>query len=179
MALLKAIHYYCSWHGMSNYYKNRLLHIVDYEEEGTKFKLTMFENRYYFVNRDMITAVPQHIVMTVLNKNKITHTEGPYVFMNHFEKTPDGKYLISMIQYWFCRTPSVQRKIDEIMDRAGQWIKISSSWISLEEKRQAKCDSCKLAKELEKVAKDRDIANMQLEQCEATIKKLLAKGGKV
>lgn len=127
--LTKAIRHHSNWNHLTSYYKSTLLPVKSFTKDT---RLMRSGDNYYLVNCDeQVTKIPAYVALTIQGKESITYQIGPYIFFNNFEETIDGKYLISMLPYWFNRKPIVERKINMIMDYAAWWCRINEDTIDL------------------------------------------------
>ena len=92
----------------------------------------------YFLFHDIygVLAVPGFMAQSLLGNNTLTFWIGPYVFINGFETTAQGKYLIKMLEYPNL-VPASQRKVDTILDVYKYWVQVDESFMEILKKRDA------------------------------------------
>lgn len=104
------------------------------------FTLCKREDQWYLVNDiEGILAIPQFVGQSLNNENRFTYWIGPYAFVNNFETTAEGKYLIKMLEY---RTlsPRAQQKVNHIKDMYGFWVQVDTEFMEILRKRdESKC----------------------------------------
>lgn len=76
------------------------------------------------------------MAQSLLGNNAFTFWIGPYVFINDFETTAQGKYLIKMLEYPKL-VPASQRKVDTILDVYKYWVQVDESFMEILKKRDA------------------------------------------
>lgn len=96
----------------------------------TKSKYLLFHDIYG------VLAVPRFMAQSLLSNNTFTFWIGPYVFINGFEATAQGKYLIKMLEYPNL-VPASQRKVDTILDVYKYWVQVDESFMEILKKRDA------------------------------------------
>ena len=92
----------------------------------------------YFLLHDIygVLAIPRFMAQSLLANNTFTFWLGPYVFINDFETTAQGKYLIKMLEYPNL-VPASQRKVDTILDVYKYWVQVDESFMEILKKRDA------------------------------------------
>lgn len=74
--------------------------------------------------------IPHYLARSLLSKNSFTFWIGPYAFVNEFETTAEGKYLIDMLKYSRLST-AAQRKVDNILDTYKFWVQVDEQFMSI------------------------------------------------
>lgn len=92
----------------------------------------------YFLLHEIygVLAIPRFMAQSLLGNDKFTFWIGPYVFINEFETTVQGKYLIKMLEYPKL-VPASQRKVDTILDVYKYWVQVDESFMEILKKRDA------------------------------------------
>lgn len=116
---------------MTKYYKQHLLQIRkgDY---GTLYK----SGDSYFIGQmhygtESVTKVPNYIVKSLDGIDHVTDVCGPYIFINGFEDTPQARYLINMLPYYFGMRPRAQEKVDDILKTYRYWVRIDKRFLDI------------------------------------------------
>lgn len=78
----------------------------------------------------VVQAIPSYVVYTLTGHRDVTYWVGPFGFFNCFEKTKEGKYLISMLKYpeW---TDIVKQKVGRILEQFAPWVQLDEDFISI------------------------------------------------
>lgn len=100
-------------------------------------KICTTRNKYFLLHEIYgVLAIPRFMAQSLLCNNGLTFWIGPYVFINGFEATAQGKYLIKMLEYPNL-VPASQRKIDTIIDVYKYWVQVDESFMEILKKRDA------------------------------------------
>ena len=74
--------------------------------------------------------IPYYLGWTLQGRNRFTFWIGPYAFINEFEDTAEGKYLIDMLKYSEL-THTSQSKVDKILDTYKYWVQVDEQMIDI------------------------------------------------
>ena len=100
-------------------------------------KVCTTKSKYFLLHEIYgVLAIPRFMAQTLLDNNTFTFWIGPYVFINGFETTAQGKYLIKMLEYSKL-APVSQRKVDTIIDVYKYWVQVDKSFMEILKKRDA------------------------------------------
>ena len=100
-------------------------------------KVCTTKSKYFLLHEIYgVLAIPRFMAQTLLDNNTFTFWIGPYVFINGFETTAQGKYLIKMLEYSKL-APVSQRKVDTILDVYKYWVQVDKSFMEILKKRDA------------------------------------------
>lgn len=116
---------------MSKYYRQNMVPVARFIG-GYQVMRKANTWHYYCVNGNetQLTRIPDYVCRTAEERDKVTKIIGPYVFLNNFEDTPEGKYLIKMLPHWFNRKDIVEQKIADIMENHGWWVRINPETVA-------------------------------------------------
>ena len=65
--------------------------------------------------------IPYYLGWTLKGENRFTFWIGPYAFINEFETTKEGKYLIGTLVHPFLNS-TAQHKVSQILDTYKYWV---------------------------------------------------------
>lgn len=100
-------------------------------------KVCTTKSKYFLLHEIYgVLAIPRFMAQTLLDNNTFTFWIGPYVFINGFETTAQGKYLIKMLEYSKL-APVSQHKVDTILDVYKYWVQVDKSFMEILKKRDA------------------------------------------
>lgn len=95
------------------------------------WKLYISGKNYYLRNtNNWVAHIPQYVVDTLEGKEQVTYIIGPFVFVNGFEETTEGKYLCKIFPHYFNMTPRAEEKVNKIMERYGWWVRLHKEYIA-------------------------------------------------
>lgn len=95
------------------------------------WKLYISGKNYYLRNtNNWVAHIPQYVVDTLEGKEQVTYIIGPFVFVNGFEETAEGKYLRKIFPHYFNMTPRAEEKVNKIMERYGWWVRLHKEYIA-------------------------------------------------
>lgn len=81
---------------------------------------------FYLVNsRHEYCKIHTYLYESLCGQNRFTFWLGPYAFVNNFEATKEGKYLIKMLEHARLST-AAQRKVDDILTRFKYWVQVDN-----------------------------------------------------
>lgn len=78
--------------------------------------------------------IPYFMASSLKNTNRFTFWLGPYAFVNEFELTKEGQYLIKMLEHP-CLSTAAQRKVDEILTAYRYWVQVDEQFMEILKKR--------------------------------------------
>ena len=84
---------------------------------------------YKNVKANEYCKIPQWLADTIKGKETVTYIIGPWVFINGFENTPDGKYLIKIFPYYFNMSPRTKEKVDNILKTYEWWARTHKEYV--------------------------------------------------
>lgn len=101
--------------------------------DGNKLmrRSTATQTLYAYVNvktREYI-RVPHWLMKTICDYESVTYVIGPWVFINGFENTPEGKYLCKIFPYYFCMTEMTKKKVHGILHQYSWWVRIHKVYV--------------------------------------------------
>lgn len=128
------------WHELTKHYRSRLLPYQDVTIGKETFTICKSGNSWYLRNEvHGVLTIPRFMALSLANRNMFTYWFGPYAFVNNFEKTPQGQYLIKMLEYSKL-TPVAQHKVDIILKELGYWVQVDHDFMETLRKRDdSKC----------------------------------------
>lgn len=103
-------------------------------DNGNKMmrRTTEAENVLYaYVNTkaNEYCRLPHWLATTIKGNEIITYIIGPWIFINGFENTPEGKYLCKIFPYYFCMTEMTKKKVQGILNRYSWWVRIHKDYV--------------------------------------------------
>lgn len=103
----------------------------------------------YFLMHEIygVLPVPRFMAQSLLGNDKFTFWLGPYAFLNEFETTTHGQYLIKMLEYPNL-VPASQRKIDTIIDVYKYWVQVDDAFMEIMKKRDQRVNNDQRSEEL-------------------------------
>lgn len=112
-------------------------HALPYKEFVDGSKLYRAYPHYYYITKDekSYARVSEWIAKTINNEETVTYVIGPFVFINGFEESKEGKYLCKMFPYYFNMTPAVKRKVEIIFKTYGWWVRLHKQYIEASKRR--------------------------------------------
>lgn len=130
-----------SWRPLTKYYEQNLWpkKTISMTLNGitSDVKICTTRSKYFLLHEIYgVLAVPRFMAQSLLGNNAFTFWIGPYVFINGFETTAQGKYLIKMLEYPKL-VPASQRKVDTILDVYKYWVQVDESFMEILKKRDA------------------------------------------
>lgn len=115
-------------HSFTKYYMQNLLPVHN-TELGTLYR--MHNGDYYLSpDPDTIVSIPYYAAHSMISMNRFTFWLGPYAFVNEFEHTPEGKYLIKMLEYPRL-SAAAKRKVDNILDTYSYWVQVDEQFMEI------------------------------------------------
>lgn len=74
--------------------------------------------------------IPEWLYATMIHKDTITYIIGPWVFLNGFEKTLEGKYLIKIFACYPNKLRGLTKiKVDEYLQLYKYWVRIHTKYV--------------------------------------------------
>ena len=137
-----------NWRPWSKHYRQTLLPIVSRHIGNDQFHLMKHNDTYYLMKPGIVnetTAVvariPLYMAASLMHmdniagqvyRDTVTYWIGPYGFLNNFEDTTEGKYLIEMLQYMHLSN-AAQHKVDKILAENGYWVQLDKDMLHIME----------------------------------------------
>lgn len=92
----------------------------------------------YYVKQEVfgVQWVPEFMAQSLLGKNSFTFWIGPYAFVNGFEETVQGKYLIKMLEYPSL-TERAQQKVNDILNIYCYWVQVDKQFMEILKQRDS------------------------------------------
>lgn len=119
------------WTNWSKHYKQHLI-LLPYADMG----LTLYKGHNYYYLRnpvDEIAKIPLFLAQTMMNDDKVTQWYGPYTFINNFENTKEGRYLIETFQYLH-QAKATKVKTQQILKTYAYWVQTDNDLLEVIEK---------------------------------------------
>lgn len=87
---------------------------------------------YAYVNTkaNEYCRLPHWLATTIKEDETITYIIGPWIFINGFENTPEGKYLCKIFPYYFKMSETTKKKVQHIVDQYGWWVRIHKAYVN-------------------------------------------------
>lgn len=132
-----------NWHEESKYYKQHLFPIGQSVIGKSNIPVTICringsgqEDAKYYIKHDIfgVQPVPRFMAHSLINQNRFTYWIGPYAFVNEFELTREGQYLIKMLEYPTL-TPRAQQKVNDILNIFKYWVQVDTQMLDILKKR--------------------------------------------
>lgn len=79
-------------------------------------------------DREGVLLIPAFVGESLKGINRFTYWYGPYAFINNFENTTQGRYLVNMLDYPHLN-PRAKEKIRSIMDKYSYWVQEDTSFL--------------------------------------------------
>ena len=113
---------------VTKYFRN---HCTPYRTLKDGTKLMHNYPQYYLLTSDekYYCKVPDWLATTMAGGRTITYVIGPWIFINGFENTKEGKYLIKIFPYYFNLTPKAKNAVDRILSNFGWWARIHEEYV--------------------------------------------------
>lgn len=97
----------------------------------------------------MVARIPLYMAASLMHmdniagqvyRDTVTYWIGPYGFLNNFEDTTEGKYLIEMLQYMHLSN-AAQHKVDKILAENGYWVQLDKDMLHIMQAWRSQCSS--------------------------------------
>lgn len=94
------------------------------------FAVGSIQGSWYLRNNNtkQYCKIPTFVGLSLAKANRVTNWFGPYAFVNGFETTKEGKYLMDMLKYAHL-SPAAQRKVDDIMNTYKYWVQVDEAFM--------------------------------------------------
>lgn len=139
-----------NWRPWSKHYRQTLLPIVTRHIGNNVFRLMKRNDTYYLTdatctvgeNTAVVARIPLYMATSLMHmdnsagriyRDTVTYWIGPYGFLNNFENTTEGKYLIEMLQYLHLSN-AAQRKVNKILEENSYWVQIDDDMMNIMQK---------------------------------------------
>lgn len=86
-------------------------------------------------SRHEYCKIHTYMYESLCSQNRFTFWLGPYAFVNNFEVTKEGKYLIKMLEH-VRLSAAAQRKVNEILSTYAFWVQVDQQMIDIFKKRE-------------------------------------------
>ena len=112
---------------ITSYFKEHYMKCMGFDEHYAIYRQG---SMYAFVNRRVqeYAKIPTFAVCTLQGKDTITYIIGPWIFLNGFESTAEGRYLIKIFPYYFNMSPRTDTKVTNILTSYGYWVHIHKEY---------------------------------------------------
>lgn len=119
------------WHTWTPHYQSHLLRL----HETPYGDLYISDGRYFIRKGTEVTRIPDFAAPSIYRRggiqmNTTTEQIGKYSFLNGFEKTQEGQYLIDKLRY-FRLSAAAQRKVEAIESKYSYWVCINTTYADI------------------------------------------------
>lgn len=109
--------------------------LMPHKEFTNGFKLFRHGSTYYLKNtNNEVARIPNYVATTLEHKEQVTYIIGPFIFINGFEESAEGKYLRKIFPYYFNMSPRTQEKVNKIMEMYDWWVRLHDEYIEIMKK---------------------------------------------
>ena len=86
---------------------------------------------YAYVNTKTkeYAKLPIWLADTIAGHERVTYIIGPWIFVNGFENTQEGKYLQRIFPYYFKMSEHTSKKVNMILTKYGWWVRIHKQYV--------------------------------------------------
>ena len=107
----------CQWKPWTRYYKTHLIPLGE-----TKYgDVFVHQTNHYLKRGEEVTRIPDYLWQSLKGEHVMTEATVRYKFFNGFEKSKEGRYLMSISRYESL-TPVAKVKVDAILATYSEWV---------------------------------------------------------